>query len=76
MGQDVPCLDLEKLGLTVNTAVVKIAHEFGTCVTQPYVNRIRLRGRHLPDKYCCQKSRPAQWPNLLSLPEVEEIGYT
>lgn len=33
------------------------------------------RGRYLLDYYCCLQSGPAQWPNLMSLPKVEEFGY-
>lgn len=50
MGQDGPSPLLVKLGLTVNTQLaVKIAHQFCTWVTSPYLTRTALRGRDLLD---------------------------
>jgi hypothetical protein len=34
----------------------------------------QAKGRHLLYWYCCTQPRPAQRPNLMSLPKVEKIG--
>ena len=39
------------------------------------MNGSELRRRYLLDYYCCLRSKPALWPNLMSLPKVEKFGY-
>lgn len=82
MGQDVPLPHLAKLWFTGNAARLPSCQDtcpyFCPCVTYHIWMGVGWGGGTcycLVCMYCCQQSRAAQWPSLMSLLRVEKFVY-